>query len=244
MELVLAAREPALATRLGIALDDAAAASRRSEAAAVSLLIDTAAETERAVAATTNPPSHSLAYSARCSRITQVVGPRRRRSQLASVVSVRAGVEYLLVGGLGAQAHGASRATFDIDVIPATTDENWERLAAALQELGARLRVGGMTDEEARQLPVTLDANTLRSFGSSTWMTDAGPLDVLHDLPMPGGRCSYNDLAPRHVVAEIGGIAVQIAALDDIVAGKEYAGRDKDHDAPELRTLQRKDQSG
>ena len=43
----------------------------------------------------------------------------------------------------------------------------------------ARLRVGGMTDDEARQLPVQLDAGTFRSFGSSTWMTDAGPIDVL-----------------------------------------------------------------
>lgn len=77
-------------------------------------------------------------------------------------------VAYLLVGGLGAQAHGATRSTFDIDLVPATTDENWERLAEALRQLGARLRVGGMTDEEARSLPVTVDAATLRGFGSST----------------------------------------------------------------------------
>jgi hypothetical protein len=38
-------------------------------------------------------------------------------------------VEYVLVGGLGAQAHGGSRTTFDIDLVPATTYENWERLA-------------------------------------------------------------------------------------------------------------------
>ena len=75
-----------------------------------------------------------------------------------------------------------------------------------------------MTDEEARQLPVSLDAATLRSFGSSTWTTDAGPLDVLHDLPVTGERRPYKELAPRHLVAEIGGIAVQIAALDGIVA--------------------------
>lgn len=151
-------------------------------------------------------------------------------------------VEYLLVGGLGAQAHGALRATFDIDVVPATKDENWDLLAVALRELNARLRVGGMTDEEARQLPVSIDAVTLRSFGSSTWMTDAGPIDILHDLPVPNGRRSYEELATRHVIAEIGGIAVHVAALDDIVASKEHANRDKDRDAlPELRSLQDRD---
>ena len=147
-------------------------------------------------------------------------------------------VEYLLVGGLGAQAHGSLRATFDIDVVPATTEENWERLAAALRELDARLRVGGMTDDEARQLPVSIDAVTLRSFGSSTWMTDAGPIDVLHDLPVSGGRRSFDELERRHAIAEIGGIAVHVAALDDIVASKEHANRDKDREAlPELRKL-------
>jgi hypothetical protein len=46
--------------------------------------------------------------------------------------------------------------------------ENLERLAGALRELGARLRVAGMTDEEARQLPVVLDGPTLAAFGSTT----------------------------------------------------------------------------
>lgn len=157
----------------------------------------------------------------------------------------RHGVEYLLVGGLGARAHGAARQTFDIDVVPATTEENWNRLASALQELGARLRVGGMSDEEARRLPVTLDAATLRAFGSSTWMTDGGPLDILRDLPVAGGHRTYADLAPNHVDAEIGGIIVHIAALDDIVASKEHAARGKDLEAlPELHELQRRARSG
>jgi hypothetical protein len=34
------------------------------------------------------------------------------------------GVEYLIVGGFGAQAHGAHRQTWDIDLVPLTTHEN------------------------------------------------------------------------------------------------------------------------
>jgi hypothetical protein len=54
-------------------------------------------------------------------------------------------VEYVIVGGFGAQARGASRQTFDIDVVPRSSDDNFSRLAAALRDLGARLRVGGMS---------------------------------------------------------------------------------------------------
>lgn len=93
----------------------------------------------------------------------------------------RHGVEYVLVGGLGARAHGATRPTSDIDLVPDGEGENLERLAAAFREMNARLRIGGMTDDEARQLPAHL-TETLRSFGSSTWMTDAGPIDVLRDF--------------------------------------------------------------
>lgn len=93
------------------------------------------------------------------------------------------GVEYLLVGGVGARAHGARRDTYDIDLVPRSSDENFERLAAALRDLGARLRVGRMTDDEARRLPVIVDAATLRAFGSTTWTTDAGALDILLELP-------------------------------------------------------------
>jgi len=57
------------------------------------------------------------------------------------------------------------RQTYDLDLVPQPSQDNYEHLAAALQELNARLRVGGMTDEEARQLPVQVDGRTLRSFG-------------------------------------------------------------------------------
>ena len=153
----------------------------------------------------------------------------------------RHGVDYVLVGGLGARAHGATRPTGDIDLVPDGDIENLTRLAEALRELNARLRVGGMTDEEARHLPVQLDAETLRSFGSSTWMTDAGPIDVLRDLrDRSGGAVAFDVLVDRSADQRIGSVVVHVAALGDIIASKEHADRDKDREAlPELRALDR-----
>ncbi len=151
----------------------------------------------------------------------------------------RHGVDYVLVGGLGARAHGATRPTSDIDCVPDGARENLDRLAAALRELGARLRVGGMSDEESRRLPVLLDAQTLASFGNSTWMTDAGPIDVLRELrDRDGAVVPFALLHDRGVDQEIGGVRVHVAGLDDIIAAKEHAGREKDRAAlPELRRL-------
>jgi Nucleotidyl transferase AbiEii toxin, Type IV TA system len=148
-------------------------------------------------------------------------------------------VDHVLVGGFAARAHGATRPTADIDCVPDTDAGNYERLAAALRELGARLRVGGMTDAEARQLPIVVDARTLRSFGNSTWMTDAGPLDLLVELrDREGGRHAFAELATRAVPHDVGGVVVRLASLEDIVASKEFANRDKDREAlPELERL-------
>jgi hypothetical protein len=151
----------------------------------------------------------------------------------------RQSVEYVLVGGVAARAHGAIRSTSDIDCVPSTDAANLERLAVALRELDARLRVAGMSDAEARALPLQLDAVTLAAFGSSTWMTSAGPLDLLVDLRDPsGGHHPYADLVSRASAIVVGGVTVRIASLGDIVASKQYAARPKDLDAlPELLRL-------
>ena len=47
---------------------------------------------------------------------------------------------------------------------------NLQRLADAMRDLGARLRVGGMSDDEASQLPVVLDADMLARLRVSTWV--------------------------------------------------------------------------
>jgi hypothetical protein len=105
------------------------------------------------------------------------------------------------VGGAAAYAYGAQRPTEDIDCVVRRDRENLDRLADALRELRARLRVAGMTDAEARLLPVQIDATTLDMAGMTTWMTDAGPFDVLAGLEAPDGRLvPYEELVARATV--------------------------------------------
>lgn len=138
-------------------------------------------------------------------------------------------VAYLIVGGVGAQLHGAVRPTNDFDSLPDVSEDNLDRLAAALRELGAFLRVDGLTDDEARGLPVRIDRATLTRMDISTWRTTAGDLDVLTAIPTrDGGRARYEDLVSRASSVDFGGVPVRVAALDDIIASKEQANRPKD----------------
>ena len=151
----------------------------------------------------------------------------------------RNGVEFVLVGGVAAIAHGASRLTVDLDCLALRTYENLDRLAEALRDLNARLRVEGLDDAEAALLPVRIDRQTLSRMEISTWRTDAGDFDILADLPTRDGRrLRYDDLISRAAAQPLHGVTVRVAALDDIIASKEWADRPKDHEAlTELRRL-------
>ncbi|MGI8984092.1 MAG: hypothetical protein ACR2HM_06115 [Acidimicrobiales bacterium] len=77
-------------------------------------------------------------------------------------------VEYLLVGGIAARAHGARRLTYDVDCVAARAEGNLDRLARAMRELHARLRVEGLSDDEAALLPVHISGATLARMETST----------------------------------------------------------------------------
>jgi hypothetical protein len=148
-------------------------------------------------------------------------------------------VDYLIVGGAAAVAYGAERPTEDADCVVGRDPANLERLADVLRELNARLRVAGMTDEEARQLPVQLDAMTLGRAGMTTWMTDAGPFDVLAGLAAADGRLvPYEELVARATILQGDAFVIRAASLDDIILAKEHGNRPKDREAlPELRAI-------
>jgi hypothetical protein len=102
-----------------------------------------------------------------------------------------------------------------------------------MRELHARLRVGGMTDDEARQLPVKVDASMLQGMEITTWMTDAGGFDIL-----PGHIVPLEELVTRGTAIPYNGVTIRLASLEDIITAKEHADRPKDHEAlPELRAL-------
>jgi hypothetical protein len=60
--------------------------------------------------------------------------PKDFREFLLSLIEHK--VKFLLVGGHAVALHGAPRATFDLDVVVATTKSNLESLSQALSEFG------------------------------------------------------------------------------------------------------------
>lgn len=154
-------------------------------------------------------------------------------------VLARHQVDYILVGGVAANAYGAARPTLDFDCLPRRDAANLSRVGAALRELNARLRVGGLTDAESQALPMVIDVKTLDAMEISTWMTDAGGVDILRDIPdRDGTHLTYADLLDQSVTQEFEQVRVRLVGLDELIGSKEWADRPKDHDAlPEIRRI-------
>ena len=141
-------------------------------------------------------------------------------------------VDYVMIGGLAATIHGSDLVTFDIDITPATDDENLARLSRALDELDARIR----TPDAADGLPFAHDAASLARATVWNLVTNAGDLDL---AMMPDGTQGYDDLRRDAIAIVIIGIPTRVAALADVIRSKEAAGREKDRAAlPMLRRLQ------
>jgi hypothetical protein len=138
-------------------------------------------------------------------------------------------VVFVVVGVMAAVAQGSPVPTRDLDVTPSTDAENYERLAAALRHLDAKLR---LPDGTGIEFPI--DANYLAGNSAWTLLTRSG---VLHLVFIPAGTRGFDDLR-RHAVELDLGLAkpVLVASLIDVIRMKEAAGRVKDQVAlPAIR---------
>lgn len=131
----------------------------------------------------------------------------------------RHGVRFVVIGAVAAIAQGYPLPTEDLDVTPERERGNLERLAAALRDLNARLR---LPNGQAQDFPI--EARFLGSVDSWTLTTDAGDLDLLF---APAGTRGYDDLRADASEADLGARVV-IASLRDVIRMKEAAGRPKD----------------
>jgi hypothetical protein len=150
-------------------------------------------------------------------------------------------VEFLLVGGVAAQAWGAVRPTNDLDLCVRWTPENLDRVGAALSALDAGMRIEGM--DEPFPVPHR-DGRFISQMELSTWRTRAGDVDILRNLPAPDAYVDFDQLVRRATTTTIDGRRVRVASLEDLIVSKETVDRPTDRDAlPELRALRDQQQA-
>jgi hypothetical protein len=138
-------------------------------------------------------------------------------------------VDFILVGGVAAAAHGSTRGTQDLDVVYSRTTENLARLVEALAPHHPYLRGA------PPGLPFRFDVETLRTGLNFTLTTDLGWIDLLGEIVGGGG---YEDLEPHSLRIEVFGLRCRVLDLDALIRAKKAAGRPKDFEVlAELEAL-------
>ena len=141
----------------------------------------------------------------------------------------RAHVDFVVVGGAAATAHGSARLTQDVDVVYARDAENLKRVVTALAPLAPYLRGA------PPGLPFRWDADTLKRGLNFTLTTSLGSIDLLGEI---AGGGTFEALRDRSASIEVFGVRCLCLDLDTLIRVKRAAGRPKDFEAiAELEVL-------
>ncbi len=130
-----------------------------------------------------------------------------------------ANVQFVIVGGVAATIHGSARLTTDLDIVYERSDENVRRLVSALRPFKPYLRGA------PPGLPFRFDEQTIRAGLNFTFVTDAGPLDLLGEI---AGVGSYTALAGHTVDVTLFGTVHRCIDIETLIRAKRAAGRPKD----------------
>lgn len=151
-------------------------------------------------------------------------------------VLARHDVRCVVIGGFAAVMAGVEIVTRDVDITPALDADNMQRLASALEELQAGIRV-----PNEPPVPLPTDPRLLARVQIWNLATDAGDLDI---TAVPDGTDGYEDLVRGARSQDLGdGLHIAIASLQDIIRSKTAAGRAKDLAAlPQLHAALQREQ--
>ena len=128
-------------------------------------------------------------------------------------------IEFIIVGGAAATAHGSARLTFDLDIVYKRSRDNISRLVNALNPLSPYLRGA------PPGLPFDWSVETIEKGLNFTLTTSLGALDLLGEI-VGGG--TYEQLVETTIPIEIGGVECLCLDLERLIQVKRAAGRPKD----------------
>jgi predicted nucleotidyltransferase len=134
-------------------------------------------------------------------------------------ILVHSGVEFIIIGGAAARAHGSARLTEDLDIVYHRTPENIERLVAALDPFHPYLR--GVP----QGLPFEWSSRTIQNGLNFTLKVSLGAIDLFGEIVGGGG---YEALLPQSERIALYGVECFCLSLRALLIVKRAAGRPKD----------------
>ena len=137
----------------------------------------------------------------------------------------RAGVRYVVVGGVATVLQGFARMTADLDLIVDLSPGEAEKAIRALTGLGLRPRAPVPAESFAAPEARKLWAETKGMTVFSMWNPSDPFIEVDLFLESP---VAFDELWARSEVVELSTTRTRIASIPDLIALKTLAGRPED----------------
>jgi predicted nucleotidyltransferase len=128
-------------------------------------------------------------------------------------------IEFIIVGGAAATAHGSARLTTDLDIVYSRTHENITRIVNTLRSINPYLRGA------PPGLPFDWSAETIEKGLNFTLVTSFGALDLLGEIAGGGG---YEQLVSQTISIQVAGVECLCLNVEALIKVKRAAGRPKD----------------
>jgi predicted nucleotidyltransferase len=144
-------------------------------------------------------------------------------------------VRYLIVGGIAVNLHGYARLTMDMDLMLDLSGPNMEQAVLAFELLGykprAPVKAAELVSKEKRREWIAQKRAVMFTFihpGAPFKM-----IDIFLDNPV-----DFDKAFERRTRLDIGGVAVDVASVEDLINMKTVSGRPRDiEDVEHLRKL-------
>ena len=130
-------------------------------------------------------------------------------------------IEFIVVGGAAATAHGSARLTNDLDIVYSRSPENIRRIVTALRDFHPYLRGA------PPGLPFRFDEETIHAGLNFTFTTTLGDLDLLGEI---AGGGTYERLRPDTITIRLFDVECLCLDIERLIDTKRAAGRTKDFD--------------
>ena len=148
---------------------------------------------------------------------------------------VEAQVEFVLIGGFAAVAHGATLVTRDVDICCRFSEANLKRIQRALSPLHPVHR-------SRPDLPLDLTPEQCSSLKNLYLKTDLGVVDCLSEVR---GIGDFDAVVKQSVEVELPFGHCRILDIDGLIRAKEAMNRDHDRiTVRQLREIKMRQRSG
>ncbi len=127
-------------------------------------------------------------------------------------------IEYILIGGMAALAHGAPVFTFDLDIVHKRSDGNLEKIKDLLISLDAYQR-------RPDDLKLKPDFDALKGTGHMLLSTRFGPMDILGKIEKGLG---YDELINHVIEIEFHSFKIHVLDLETLIELKKESTRPED----------------